>query len=113
MARFDPDHSAIARIPHRAEVRDALQAMAERVQARAAQITAAEAVNTGLMAASWRVHAALEGRGWRVRILNHARSPEGAPYPVFQEFGWRHHRSGRHIPGKRILGRALDAARIS
>lgn len=114
MARFEPNHAGIEAFARSNGVRDALQEIAERVQARAAQITAAEAVDTGLMAASWRVEMIPPGRQWIARVLNTATNKESDPpfpYPVAQEWGWRT-RHGRHIPGKRILGRALDAARI-
>lgn len=112
MARFDPDQAGINRFLLSDGVRDALERKAENVQARAAQITAVEAVDTGLMAASWRVEMIPAPRGWIARIYNRAESAEGFGYPAAIEFGWRHHRSGRHIAGRRILGRALDAARL-
>lgn len=111
MARFDVDHQGIANYLRSDDVRDALEAIAEKVQARAAQITGAEAVDTGLMAASWRVTTIRGPNGWIARTWNSAKSAEGAPYPIYVEFGYRNSRSGRHIPGRRILGRALDAAR--
>lgn len=112
MARFEPDRAGIAAFCRSNGVRDALEAIAEKVQTRAAQITAAEAVDTGLMAASWRVTTFQGPNGWQARTWNSARSPEGAPYPIYVEYGYRNSRSGRHIAGRRILGRALDAARI-
>ena len=92
-------------------IRQALEHTAGTVQDEAVRITYAEAVDTGLMAASWRIRPLLRG-GWVVRVINTARSPapERAPYPYFQNFGWRT-RSGRHIPGKHILERSIDAAR--
>ncbi len=81
--------------------------VAQPIQDEAVRITAAEAVDTGLMAASWRI-----GRRpqWIV-VGDTAHSPEGAPYPAFLEFGYRHHRSGRHMPARRILARAIATAR--
>ncbi len=81
--------------------------IAQPIQDEAVRITTAEAVDTGLMAASWRI-------GRRVKIVvvgNTAHSPEGAPYPYFVDQGYRHHRSGRHIPARRILARAIQTAR--
>lgn len=111
MGRFEPNHAGIQAFARSDGVRRALVEIGERVQARAAQITAAEAVDTGRMAASWRIAEIATPRGWIIRVWNKARSENDAPYPIFQEFGWRT-RNGRHIAGKRILGRALDAARI-
>lgn len=110
--RFDVNHSGIRQMLLSAEVRDALESIADKVQARAAQITAAEAVDTGLMAASWRVDMIPAPSGWIARVYNRAESPEGFGYPAAVEYGFRHHRSGRHIAGRRILGRALDAGRL-
>lgn len=87
----------------------ALRQLAEPIQDEAVRITAAEAVDTGLMAASWRLTTWRSGGTWRIRVYNSALNRESTPaypYPVGQEFGWRT-RNGRHIPGKRILGRAL------
>ena len=91
----------------------ALRQLASPIQDEAVRITTAEAVDTGLMAASWRLTTWRSGGTWRVRIFNQAtnkREVPPAPYALFQEIGWRT-RNGRHIPGKRILGRAL-ASRI-
>lgn len=80
--------------------------VAEPIQTEAVRITVAEAVDTGLMAASWRI-------GTRPRIItvgNTAHSPERAPYPAFLEHGYRH-RSGRHMPARRILARAIQTTR--
>jgi hypothetical protein len=80
--------------------------VAHPIQAEAARITAAEAVDTGLMAASWRI-----GRRLRsVVVGNTAHSPQRARYPAFLEFGYRHHQSGRHMPARRILARAIATA---
>lgn len=111
MSRFEPNQAAIDAIQRSEGVRRALEEIAERVQARAAQITAAEAVDTGLMAASWRVRTIPSPRGWTARVYNTAESIEGFPYPAAVEHGFRHHRSGRHIPGRHILLRSVDAAR--
>lgn len=78
----------------------------EPIQDNAARITAAEAVDTGLMAASWRIRTTARS----VQVGNTAHSPEGFPYPAAVEFGYRHH-SGRHMPARRILARAIDLAR--
>ncbi len=83
---------------------------ADRVKTEAVRITVAEAVDTGLMAASWRVTTNPAPRHWIVRIYNAAQSPEDFPYPYVQEYGWRTLR-GRHIPGKHMLARAGQAAR--
>jgi hypothetical protein len=93
-------------------IRRALENIGGKVQDEAVRITSIEAVDTGLMTASWRLRPRLERKGWVVRVINTARSepPERASYPYFQEFGWRT-RNGRHIPGKHILTRSIDAAR--
>ncbi len=85
----------------------ALRRLAEPIQDEAARITAAEAVDTGLMAASWRI-------GRKVKVVtvgNTAHSPQRSPYPAYLEHGYRHHQSGRHIPARRILARAIATAR--
>lgn len=112
MARFDVNHAGIRAFMRSDGVRDGLARIAEKVQDRAVQITAAEAVDTGLMAASWRIDRVQGPNGWIVRVWNSARSPEGHPYPCRIEWGFHHHRSGKHVAGRRILGRSLDAARI-
>ncbi len=81
--------------------------VAQPIQDEAVRITTAEAVDTGLMAASWRIGRRLKA----VVVGDTARSPEGAPYPAFVEHGYRHHQSGRHIPARRILARAVQTAR--
>jgi hypothetical protein len=88
----------------------ALQNIAERIQAEAARTAAAEAVDTGLYAASWRVTPLTGGT---IRVHNTARDRgkdgqggTGFNYPIVLEWGYRH-RSGRHMPALRILGRAV------
>lgn len=92
-------------------IRDALENIAEKIQDSAVQITAVEAVDTGLMAASWRVEMIPAPRRWIARVFNKARSEDDHPYPIRIEWGWRHHRSGKHIAGRHILARSIDAAR--
>lgn len=77
------------------------------VQDEAVRITVAEAVDTGLMAASWRVRRLPRA----VRVGNTAESERDFPYPQAVEWGFRT-RNGRHIPGKRILGRATTTAHL-
>lgn len=60
-------------------------------------------IDTGRMKASWELVS--RGRG-RIRVQNTARSPEGAPYPVFVEFGTS------RMAAQHVLGRAIDAARF-
>ncbi len=110
--KVDIHQAGIAAMLASDDIRDALQSIAEKIQARAVELTVAEAVDTGLMAASWRVTTFRGPRGWVARTYNSARADgDGAHYAIFQEFGWRT-RSGRHVPGKHILGRSIDAARI-
>lgn len=80
--------------------------VAQPIQDEAVRITAAEAVDTGLMAASWRIRRRIKV----VSVGNTARSPKRAPYPAFLEHGYRL-RSGRHMPARRILARAIQTAR--
>ncbi len=111
MARFEPSTVGIRRLFESDAMERALRQLAEPIQDEAVRITAAEAVDTGLMAASWRLTTWRQGGTWRIRIYNRAvnrRETPPFPYPLAQELGWRT-RSGRHIPGKRILGRALAA----
>ncbi len=93
-------------------MRRGLEGIAGNVQDEAVRITFAEAVDTGLMAASWRLRPRREPKGWVVRVINTARSepPERFPYPYVQEYG-RETENGQHIPGKFILTRSIDAAR--
>jgi hypothetical protein len=109
--RVEPNHAGIAAMCRSPMIIDALHDRAERIQTRAAQISAAEAVDTGLYAASWRVAAYVAGGRAVAKVFNTARSEDKAPYPYFLEVGWRT-RNGRHVPAKRILARSLDAARI-
>ncbi len=111
IARFDPSTSGIRRLFESDAIERARRQLAEPIQGEAVRITAAEAVDTGLMAASWRLTTWRQGGTWRIRIYNRAVNRDQTPpyeYPLSQEFGWRT-RNGRHIPGKRILGRALAA----
>lgn len=81
--------------------------VADPIQDEAVRITAAEAVDSGLMAASWRV----VPQPRSVLVANKAFSEDNhAPYPAFQEHGYRHHQSGKHMPARHILARAIDIA---
>lgn len=110
MARFTPNDAGIRQWAASDDMRDGLHQLVEPIQDEAVRITAAEAVDTGLMAASWKIEPILTPQGWMLRIWNSAtnREPGGDdfPYPIVQEFGWNT-RNGRHIEGRRILGRAL------
>lgn len=108
MARFDPNPAGIKAWARSDDMRDGLHQLVEPIQDEAARTTALEAVDTGLMAASWKIEPLLTPQGWMVRIWNSAQSEDGYEYPVAQEFGWRT-QSGSHVEGKRILGRALGA----
>jgi hypothetical protein len=113
LAKHTISQAGIRRLFESDAMRDALVQLAEPIQDEAVRITAVEAVDTGLMAASWRITSWRSGGTWRVRIFNRAvnrDSTPAAPYPLFVEIGHRT-RNGRHVPGKRILGRAL-ASRI-
>ncbi len=88
-------------------IRRAVLKVAEAVQGEAVRLTAAELVDTGLMAASWRITDVSGPRRITYRVHNKARSPDGdANYPYFHEFGYRHWPSGRHVPARRVLQRA-------
>lgn len=110
MARFDPNPAGIRAWATGDSMRQGLEELASPIQDEAVRITVAEAVDTGLMAASWKVEPIRLPDRWMVRVWNSAtnREPGGDdfPYPIVQEFGWRTS-NGREIPGKRILGRAI------
>ncbi len=109
MAKYTLNDAGIRALFASDAMRDALVQLAEPIQDEAVRITAAEAVDTGLMAASWRITEWRTADGWRVQIYNRATNKDSEPpfpYPLAQEVGWRT-RNGRHIPGKRILGRAI------
>lgn len=114
MARFDPDPAGIQAWARGDQMRRGLEDLASPIQDEAVRITAAEAVDTGLMAASWKIEPILTPSGWMIRVWNSAtnRDPGGDnfPYPIVIEWG-RRTRNGKHIEGLRILGRALAAAR--
>lgn len=112
MARIDVHQAGIHDLANSREVEAELLRIGEKVQAEAVRISTAEAVDTGLYAASWRVTVFKHGQATAVRVLNTAKSIQGYPYPASLEFGFRHHRSGRHIRGRHILLRSLNAARI-
>lgn len=112
MARVDVHQSGIRELVNSREIEAALLRIGEKVQDEAVRISTAEAVDTGLYAASWRVTVIRQGRTTAVRVLNTAKSVAGFPYPAAIENGFRHHRSGRHIRGRHILLRSLNAARI-
>jgi hypothetical protein len=82
---------------------EAMRARAEEGKRRAEQLTP---VDTGRMKASWVVWAGIKNGKAAAQIFNTARSPEGAPYPLFLEYGTR------FIRKRRILGRAIDSMRI-
>lgn len=114
MARVEIHQRGIDAMMMSNGIRQALVDVAEKIQDEAVRITFNEAVDTGLMAASWRVRERVERRRWVVRVLNTAKNRESSPpfgYPFVQEFGWRT-QSGRHIPGKHILARSIGAARL-
>jgi hypothetical protein len=104
------------RLKRNPKVREAVRDVAESIQTEAARTSAVEAVDTGLYAASWRVTDLTDGT---VRVHNTARDRgkdgQGGSnfnYPLYAlEHGFRHHRSGKHIEGLRILGRAADPHR--
>lgn len=112
MARVDIHQADIRDLANSREVVAALLRIGEKVQDEAVRISTAEAVDTGLYAASWRVVVIRNGQTTAVRVLNTAKSVAGFPYPSAIEHGFRHHRSGRHIRGRHILLRSLNAARI-
>lgn len=110
MARFEPNEAAIKAWARSDDMRRGLEDLASPIQDDAVRITSVEAVDTGLMAASWKVEPILTPAGWMVRVWNSAtnREPGGEnfPYPIAQEWGFRTH-NGKHVEGKRILGRAI------
>jgi hypothetical protein len=91
-------------------VRQAVHHSASLIQDGAVRLTAAELVDTGLMAASWRVTDVSGPSGVTYRVHNTARSGEGANYPLLHEWGFRHH-SGKHVAGHHIALRSIDTAR--
>ncbi len=91
-------------------VRQATHHTASLIQDEAVRLTAAELVDTGLMASSWRITDVTGPSGVTYRVHNTARSEDDANYPLFHEWGFRHH-SGRHIAGHHIALRSIDAAR--
>ncbi len=91
-------------------IRQGIHHVASQIQDEAVRLTAAELVDTGLMAASWRVTDVSGPSGVTWRVHNMARSEDDANYPLFQELGFRHH-SGRHVAGHHILLRSIDAGR--
>lgn len=110
MARLDLHADLQRKVRSLPGVEQALRGVAEQIQTEAARTNAVEAVDTGLMTASWRITTVGDGV---VRVHNTARSPDNrANYPIFIEWGWRM-RNGRHRPGLRILGRAAATARIT
>lgn len=106
IARFEPNHAGIKAWARSNDMRDGLNQLAEPIQDDAARINSTDAVDTGLMTASWRIEPILTASGWMVRIHNTAESEDGFKYPLVIEFG-RTTENGRHIEGLRILGRAL------
>jgi len=80
----------------------ALTQIADDIQAEAVRTSP---VDSGRYAASWRVKNVSTGRTVAIRVYNYRH------YAGFVEFGFRHHRSGKHIAGQRILGRAVLTAR--
>ncbi len=110
MAKFDANPDGIRQWATSDAMKQGLEQLAEPIQDEAVRITVDEAVDTGLMAASWKIEPLRLPDRWMVRVWNSAtnREPGGDdfPYPIAQNFGWRT-RSGRHIEGKHILERAL------
>lgn len=110
MARFDINEAGIKQWAASDDMRDGLHQFAEPIQDEAVRTTAVEAVDTGLMAASWKIEPILTPQGWMVRVWNSAtnREPGGDdfPYPIVIEHG-RLTSNGKHVEGLRILGRAL------
>lgn len=110
IARFDVNHGGIKQWATSDSMRQGLEDLASPIQDDAVRTTFAEAVDTGLMAASWKIEPILLPGSWMVRIWNSAtnREPGGDdfPYPIVVE-GGRRTRNGQHIEGLRILGRAL------
>jgi hypothetical protein len=91
-------------------VRQSTHHTAELIQDEAVRLTAAELVDTGLMAASWRVTDVSGPSGITYRVGNRARSEDDVNYPLLHEWGFRHH-SGKHVAGHHIALRSIDAAR--
>ncbi len=106
MARFDPNPAGIKQWASGDNMRDGLHQLAEPIQDDAARINSTDAVDTGLMTASWRIEPILTPNGWMVRIHNTAKSEDGFGYPEVIEFG-RRTENGKHVEGLRILGRAI------
>lgn len=87
-------------------LRGGIKDVAEKIQGRAVEINSVEAVDTGLMTASWRVTEVLTGASFLMRIHNRARDSESNfNYPLAVEVGTRYMRA------LHILLRSIDAAR--
>ena len=79
MAKFTPNNVGIRALFESSAMERALKQLAEPIQDEAVRITAAEAVDTGLMAASWRLATWRSGGTWRVRIFNQATNKRESP----------------------------------
>ncbi len=86
-------------------IHNGISDVAEKIQARAAQINSVEAVDTGLMTASWRVTEVHSGRTFFCRMHNTARSETGFNYPLALEWG------NSRVRAYHIAMRSIDAAR--
>ncbi len=64
-----------------------LQQIGERIQTEVVRLNADEAVDSGLMTASWRVQVHPGNQRISATVGNTAHSETGAPYPAFVEFG--------------------------
>lgn len=86
-------------------IRQACTDTAEAIQNQVVQLNAVEAVDTGLMTASWRVTDLSGPSGVTIRVHNTARSEDDYNYPLAIEVG------NSRFRGRHLLLRSIDAAR--
>lgn len=113
MGRFVPN-VGIAAIPHDPAFVSMVKARGEAVERRARDLALSEATNTGHYAASIKTDVHLDGLGWYARVTAGdwkswwiEMGTRGPLAGVTDGHAWRHFAT----PKRRILGRALDAAR--
>lgn len=98
--RWQENRAGIAALLRSPAVAKALQARAETAKSRAEQIAP---VDTGRYKASFYTQSGTRPEGAYARLGNNVRSPQGAPYGIYLEFGTRYMRR------QRILGRVIDS----
>jgi hypothetical protein len=86
-------------------VRGGVKDVADKIQDEVVQKNAVEAVDSGLMTASWRVSDVSGPSGVTFRVHNIARSEDDYNYPLAIEVG------NSKIKARNLLLRSIDAAR--